>query len=74
MYGAGLLMWVCNGAGPGALPRLVAWLAEGRYEPPALSAPTLRVDTTADYVPTFETIVAFIQAIRRNSSAAWRTG
>jgi hypothetical protein len=44
-----------------ALPRLVAWLAEGRYEPPAVGAPTVRVVTTAGYAPTFEAILAFVR-------------
>lgn len=43
-----------------ALPRLVQWLDEGRYEPPEIGAPTMRVDTTDGYAPTLEQIVAFV--------------
>src|SRR5919199_1966221 len=44
-----------------ALPRLVAWLEEGRYEPPEIGAPVVRMDTSDGYSPTLEDVVAAIQ-------------
>jgi len=47
------------------LPRLVAWLEEGRYEPPEIGAPILRVDTTDGYAPAIAQITAFVQNTRK---------
>lgn len=44
-----------------ALPGVLAALDAGIYEPLALSAPTLIVNTTDGYAPAFADIVAFIR-------------
>lgn len=45
-----------------ALPRLVAWLEQGLYEPPEIGVPVLRVDTTDGYAPALEQLVSAIRA------------
>ncbi|MGH2351625.1 MAG: AAA family ATPase [Chloroflexota bacterium] len=43
-----------------AVPRLLAGLDAGSFEPLDLGVPVLRVDTTAGYRPGFEAIVAWV--------------
>lgn len=45
-----------------ALARLLTELETGAYEPVGLDVPTLRVDTSSDYVPGLEVITAFARS------------
>jgi predicted kinase len=44
-----------------AQPRLTAWLAEGRYEPPEIGARIIRLDTMDGYAPSLAAVAALIR-------------